>query len=178
MLSRQDKAKKIERFGAWVERSQAILIAENAGLTVQDMETLRLRMRDNGGNAQVMKNTLAKRVLSGGRFDALTAHLSGALIYGVGDDAAKIAKVFTDLARDNGKFIVRGGALPQKEVLDTAAVMALARLPSRDQLLAMLAGTLQAPIAKLAGTLNAVPSGLARALRAVAEQKADSNSGN
>lgn len=173
MLSRENKAQKITRFSACVEKSAALVVAENAGLTAQDMEALRRKMRDSGGSAQVVKNTLAKRVLAGGKFAALADSLSGALVYGAGEDPAKLAKVFADLARDNPKFTVRGGVLADKAAMDAAAVGALAKLPPREQLLAQLMGTMQAPVAKFVGTLSAVPGGFARALAALRDQRAD-----
>ncbi|MCH9705736.1 MAG: 50S ribosomal protein L10 [Proteobacteria bacterium] len=173
MLSKASKEKKIARFSEWVDGAEAILIAENAGLTVQNMEALRKKVRADGGNAQVIKNTLAKRVLSGGRFDSLAHNLSGPLIYGVGNDPAKIAKVFVDAARENPKFIVRAGGMPDKSVMDVAEITALAKLPPREVLLAKLLGTMQAPVAKFVQTLHAVPSGFARALAAVRDQKSE-----
>lgn len=181
MLSRENKVEKIARFGERVEQAQAVIIAENTGLTVSEMEALRQKLRESGGSAQVVKNTLAKRVLEssgGGRFAALNDHLKGPLIYGIGDDAAKVAKIFVDVARDNPKLVVRGGALPEKAAMDVAAVTALAKLPSREQLLAKLMGTMQAPIANFVGVLHAVPSGFVRALAAVRDQKAEGNGGN
>lgn len=174
MLSRENKAQKIAHFGAQVEAAAAVIIAENAGLTAQEMEALRNQLRAEGCSAQVVKNTLAKRVLSGGRFAALGEQLRGPLVYGTGADAVKVAKIFTDAARANPKFIVRGGVLPEKDAMDTAAVAALAKLPSREQLLAQLAGTLQAPMGKLLGTLNALPTGLVRALAAVRDKHSTS----
>ena len=171
MLSKEDKARKVAQFTSQVEAAGAVIIAENAGLTAQEMEALRNRMRAEGCRAQVVKNTLAKRVLGGGHFAALGEHLNGPLVYGVGEDAVKVAKIFTDAARANPKFIVRGGALPQKDALDAAAVSALAKLPGREQLLAKLMGTMQAPVGKLLGTLNALPTGLVRALAAVRDQQ-------
>ena len=175
MLSRENKAQKIDRFSERVAQSEAIIIAENAGLSVQDMESLRGELKRDSAYAQVMKNTLAKRVLAGSRFDGLCAHLSGPLVYGGGKDPAQVAKIFTGLAKRNPKFIIRGGALADQEVLDAAAVQSLAQLPSREQLLAKLAGTMQAPLSRFVTVLHAVPSGFVRALAAVRNQKSDTD---
>lgn len=178
MLSRDGKAEKIARLGERLQGAEAVIVAENAGLTAQDMEALRARMRECGGSAQVVKNTLAKRALEGGPFSALVPHLSRPLIYGIGPDPAQVAKAINDVAVKNPKLIIRGGALPEAAAMDVAAVQVLAKLPPREQLLAMLVGTMQAPIAKFVGTLSAVPSSFARALAAVRDQKADGNGGN
>jgi large subunit ribosomal protein L10 len=87
-------------------------------------------------------------------------------VYGIAQDPVSGAKVLAEFARDNERFVIKGGAMPNA-LMSPADVKALATLPSREELLAKLAGTLQAPIAKLARTLNEVPGKLARALAAV-----------
>lgn len=177
MLSKQDKTKKIADFKERLDAAEVLIIAENSGLSAKAMETLRLQLREAGGRAQVVKNTLARRALAGGRFEALTGQLNGALVYGTGKDPAQVAKIFSDLARDNPKFIVRGGAMAEQAAMDGAEVTALAKLPPRDQLIAQLMGTMQAPIGKFAATLQALPGGLARALAALKDKKAESDGG-
>ena len=122
----------------------------------------------------MVKNTLAKRVIDGGKFAAILPEISGALIYGCGEDAAAVAKVFVDAAKKNPKLVVCGGALANNAAqMDAAAVAALAALPAREQLLAQLLGAMQAPVAKLAQLLHEVPASLARALQAARRARAD-----
>lgn len=173
MQSREDKQIKMSQLSSRLAGAQALIIAENAGLTAAEMEDLRKKMRTGHGSAQVVKNTLARRTLANGAFAALADELKGPLIYGIGEDPAAAAKIIVDTARDNPKLIVRGGVLGDGVIMDRAAVVALAGLPDRATLLAKLAATIQAPIAGLAQALNGVPAGLVRALAALKE-KADS----
>lgn len=150
--------------------AEAVIVAQNNGLVAGEMAALRDKLRESGARARVMKNTLARRALSDSPFAALSEGLSGPLIYGAGPDPAALAKVFRDLAGENDKLILRGGAL-KDSALDAAGVRALADLPGREQLLAMLAGTMSAPAAKLVRTLNEVPTKFVRALAAVRDAK-------
>ena len=151
--------------------AEAVVVAQNNGLAAGDMAALRNQLRESGARARVVKNTLARRALSDSPFAPLAENLSGPLVYGAGPDPAALAKVFRDLAKENEKLVVRGGAL-KNAAMDAAAVEALANLPGREQLLAQLAGTMNAPASKLVRTLNEIPSKLARALAAVRDAKA------
>ena len=173
MISRDKKGEIIAQMRDRLVAAQALVIAENAGLTAAQMAQLRINTKEVGGSAQVVKNTLAKRACDGTPFAAAAAQFSGPLIYGVGEDSAQLAKVFADMAKKNDKLIIRGGAL-QNEALDAEGVRALASLPSREQLLAMVAAVCAAPMTYLARALNEVPSSLARALGEAARKKEES----
>jgi large subunit ribosomal protein L10 len=94
----------------------------------------------------------------------------GPLIYGIGPDPVAVAKVLSTFAKDNDKLVVKGGAMANY-VMDINGVKALATMPSRDELLARLLGTMQAPIAQFVRTLNEVPTKFVRGLAAVRDQK-------
>ena len=96
--------------------------------------------------------------------------MSGPLAYGIGTDPVAVAKVLNDFAKGNEKFVIRAGAMPG-QVMSAKDVAALAALPSREELLAKLVGTMQAPIAKLVRTLNEVPAKFVRTLAAVKDSK-------
>ena len=171
MITREAKQEKINAFTARVESAQALIIAENTGLTAADMAALRARLAGCQARAQVVKNTLARRVLKDGKFKAVQDKLSGPLVYGVGEDAAALAKAFVDTARENEKLVIRGGVLSDAADMDAAGVVALSSLPSRQELLGLLAGTMQAPIASFVRVLNEVPTSFVRALAAVRDKK-------
>ena len=156
--------------------AEAVIVAQNNGLAAGDMAALRDQLRESGARARVVKNTLARRALNDSPFAPLAEKLSGPLVYGAGPDPAALAKVFRDLAKENERLVVRGGAL-RNAAMDAAAVEALANLPGRGQLLAQLAGTMNAPASKLVRTLNEIPSKLARALAAVRDAKASGGDG-
>lgn len=91
-------------------------------------------------------------------------------MYGISEDPVAAAKVLNDFAKKNDLFVIKSGAI-SNEKLDAGAIKALASLPSREELLAKLMGTMQAPITKFVSTLNEVPSKFVRGLAAVRDQK-------
>jgi len=94
----------------------------------------------------------------------------GPIVYGISTDPVAVAKVLNDFAKSNDKFVIKSGAMPHK-VMSASNIEALASLPSREELLAKLLGTMQAPIAKFVRTLNEVPTKFVRGLAAVRDQK-------
>ncbi|MFT0532064.1 50S ribosomal protein L10 [Castellaniella hirudinis] len=169
-LNRQEKAVVIEEVSAEIGRAQSIVIAEYRGLDVASVTVLRKTARESGVYLRVLKNTLVRRALAGTPFEGLSAQLTGPLIYAISNDPVSAAKVLADFAKTNGKLVISGGALPNS-LLDQDGVKALATMPSRDELLSMLMGTMQAPITQFVRTLNEVPTKFVRGLAAVRDQK-------
>ncbi|ARP84240.1 50S ribosomal protein L10 [Bordetella genomosp. 9] len=170
-LNRQEKAVVIEEVSAQVAKAQSIVIAEYRGLDVASVTVLRKTARQSGVYLRVLKNTLARRAVDGTAFESLSKQLTGPLIYGISADPVAPAKVLSDFAKTNDKLVIKGGSLPNN-LLNQEGVKALATLPSRDELISKLMGTMQAPIAQFARTLNEVPTKFARGLAAVRDQKA------
>jgi large subunit ribosomal protein L10 len=154
-LSRNDKAAAVEDVGKHIARAQTLALAEYRGLTVEHLNVLRKQARDKGVYLHVLKNTLARRAVAGTTFEVAKDAMVGPLIYGFSDDAVAAAKVISDFARGNEKLIVKGGVYAGK-ALDANGVKALAAIPSRDVLIAQIAGMLRSPIQRLAGVLAAV----------------------
>ncbi|WP_298014839.1 50S ribosomal protein L10 [uncultured Castellaniella sp.] len=169
-LNRQEKAVVIEEVAAEVSRAQSIIVAEYRGLDVASVTVLRKTARESGVYLRVLKNTLVRRALSGTPFDGLSAQLTGPLIYGISTDPVAAAKVLSDFAKTNDKLVITGGALPNS-LLNQDGVKALATMPSREELLSKLLGTMQAPIAQFVRTLNEVPTKFVRGLAAIRDQK-------
>jgi large subunit ribosomal protein L10 len=165
-LSLEQKQAVVAEIASQLAKAQAVIVAENRGLSVEAVTSLRAKARKSGLYLRVLKNTLARRAVKGTPFEALTGQLSGPLVYGIAQDPVSGAKVLAEFAKENELFVIKGGAMPNA-MMSSTDIKALATLPSREQLLAKLAGTLQAPIAKLARTLNEVPGKFARALAAV-----------
>jgi len=170
-LNRQEKAVVIEEVSAQVADAQSIVTAEYRGLDVASVTVLRKTARQSGVYLRVLKNTLVRRAVAGTAFEPLAAQLTGPLVYGISKDPVGAAKVLADFAKSNDKLVIRGGALPGS-VLDQDGVKALATMPSREELLAKLLGTMQAPITQFVRTLNEVPTKFVRGLAAVRDQKA------
>ncbi len=169
-LNREGKQAIVEEISAQVAKAQGIVIAEYRGLTVGAMTNLRRQARESGVYLKVLKNTLARRAVQGTSFEALTEKLVGPLIYGISADPVATAKVLNEFARTNENFVIKGGALPMA-VISAAEVKTLATMPSREELLSKLMGTMQAPIQKFVSTLNEVPARVVRTVAAVRDQK-------
>ena len=169
-LNLQQKQAVVAEVAKQVAGAQAIVMVENRGMAVADMTKLRAKARASGVYFRVVKNTLVRRAVVDTPFASLAEKMVGPLAYGIGSDPVAVAKVLNDFAKGNDKFVIAGGAMPG-QVLSAKDIASLAGLPSREELLARLLGTLQAPVAKFARTLNEVPSKFARALAAVRDAK-------
>ena len=156
----------VAQIAAQVAKAQRVIVAENRGLPVEVVTSLRAKARKSGLSLRVLKNTLARRAVKGTPFEKLTEQMSGPLMYGIAQDPVAGAKVLSEFAKDNELFVIRGGAMADT-LMSVKDVKALATMPSRDELLAKLVGTLQAPIVKLARTMNEVPGRFVRTLAAV-----------
>jgi large subunit ribosomal protein L10 len=169
-LNLEEKQAVVREVSAQVAGAQAIVLAEYRGLEVGNMTELRRRARGSGVYLRVLKNTLARRAVKDTPFAKLADQMVGPLVYGISSDPVATAKVMNEFAKGNEKFVIRAGAMPNA-VISAKEIAALASLPSREELLSKLMGTMQAPIAKFVRTLNEVPSKFVRALAAVRDAK-------
>ena len=170
-LNLEQKKAVVVEVSEQVSTAQAIVVAEYRGLKVGEMTALRAQARKSGVYLRVLKNTLVRRAVEGTPFSGLANEMVGPLVFGISSDPVSAAKVLSDFAKANDKFIIKAGAMPN-QVMDVKGVQALASLPSREELLAKLLGTMQAPVAKFVRTLNEVPTKFVRGLAAVRDQKA------
>jgi large subunit ribosomal protein L10 len=169
-LNLEEKQAVVAEIGAQVAQAQAIVVAEYRGLGVAAMTDLRKQARGSGVYLRVLKNTLARRAVAETPFAGLSDKMVGPLAYGICSDPVKVAKVLHEFARSNDKFVIKAGALAN-QVMSAKDVASLASMPSRDELIAKLMGTMQAPIATFVRTLNEVPGRFVRTLAAVRDQK-------
>jgi large subunit ribosomal protein L10 len=154
-LNRSEKEAVITEVTKLAAKAQTMVMAEYRGITVADMTKLRTQARGSGVTLSVLKNTLARRALAGGPFEAVASQMTGPLIYGFSLDAVAAAKVVVDFAKTNDKLVVRGGANAGM-ALDSEGVKRLASIPPKEVLLAQLVGLLQSPIARTARVLSAL----------------------
>ena len=154
-LNRNEKAAVVTDVAAQVARSQTLALAEYRGLTVDHLNKLRREARDKGVYLHVLKNTLARRAVTGTPFECAAESMVGPLIYGFSEDAVAAAKVIADFAKGNDKLIVKAGAYAGK-ALNADGVKALASIPSKEVLLSQLAGLLKSPIQRTAAVLAAL----------------------
>src|SRR2546421_4179441 len=160
----------VAEVAAKLAAAQAVIVAEYRGLDVGRVTQLRAKARMSGLYLRVLKNTLARRAVKGTPFEKLTDKLVGPLMYGIAADPVAGAKVMSEFAKDNELFVIRAGAM-SNSVMSDKDVKALALLPSREELLARLMGTIQAPVAKLVRTMNEVPAKFVRTLAAYRDSK-------
>lgn len=150
--------------------ANAAILADYRGLTVAQISELRHQARLSGVEVRVVKNTLARRSISGSTFECLLDYFVGPLLVTSSLDPVAAAKVASKFARSNDAFKIKIGAM-NGDLIDEQTIMKLAALPGRDELLASLAATFRAPLDTIARTLNEVPSKFVRGLAAVRDQK-------
>lgn len=169
-LNLDDKKAVVAEVSAEVAGAQSIIVAEYRGLEVGDVTALRANARKANVYLRVLKNTLVRRAVAGTPFEGLADKMVGPLIYGISKDPVGAAKLLHDFGKSNQKLVVKAGAMPNY-VMDAEGVKALASMPSREELLSKLLGTMQAPITQFVRTLNEVPTKFVRGLAAVRDAK-------
>jgi len=169
-LNLEQKQAVVAEVAAQLAKAQAVIVAEYRGLDVARVTQLRSKARKSGLYLRVLKNTLARRAVKGTPFEQLSDQMVGPLMYGIAADPVAGAKVIAEFAKDNELFVIRGGAMANTK-MSAKDIKALALLPSREELIARLMGTMQAPVAKLVRTMNEVPGKFARTLAAYRDSK-------
>ena len=149
----------------------AMWVVDYCGLTVKDIQALRTAIRESGASLKVYKNTLMHIAREESNLPTLDDMLAGpsAFVF-AGNDVAAAAKAVKTFAKANKNLEIKGG-LMEGEQVSAAQVEAIASLPSREELLAQIAGAISGVARGLAVALNGVPSGLAQVTKAVADQK-------
>jgi large subunit ribosomal protein L10 len=169
-MDRAQKAVSIETLKGVFSDAGAVVVTHYLGLTVAEMTDLRGRLRKEGASLKVVKNRLAQKALNGAG-EGANALFKGPVAIAYGPDVTSAAKVATQYAKDNEKFIVVG-ALMGEQVLDAKGVGALAKLPSLDELRSQLIGLINSPATKIAGVLQAPAAQLDRVFSAYASKDA------
>ena len=171
---RPEKVAVIDEVRGRLDESDAAILTEYRGLRVKDLAALRRSLRSTGGEYKIYKNTLVRRAAHDSGLEGLDPLLTGPTgITFVSGDAAAVAKVLRDFSRTNPLLVIKGGLLGEK-VIGASETTALADLPSREVLLAQLAGAIAAPLQQFAGLLQALPRNLAYGLAALRDQLAQS----
>jgi len=167
-MLRSEKENVVSTMTDYFGKSKASFIVDFKGLTVEQVTTLRKKLRGVQAEMKVVRNTLAKRALmkDSKREGILKDQLTGtnAFVFAY-EDVSATAKLITEFAKDNEKMQLKIGEM-DGQALDKSRIEALAKLPSKEVLRAQFLGVLNAPATKFVGTLAAVPSGFARLLNA------------
>jgi large subunit ribosomal protein L10 len=169
---RPDKAAVVDQVRGQFEDSNGAILTEYRGLKVHELAGLRRSLRSNGGEYKIYKNTLVRLAAKQSGLEALEEMLVGPTgITFVKGDAAAVAKVLRDYSRTNPLLLIKGGVLGDK-VIGAKETAALAELPSREVLLAQMAGAIAAPMQQLAALMKALPQNLAYGIAALRDKKA------
>lgn len=150
--------------------SGSVVVCHYAGLTVAEMQDFRAQMRSAGGKVRVAKNRLARIALEGKPSEGLKRHLVGQTVLAYAEDPVSPAKVVEAYAKKNEKLVIVGGAMGA-EILDADGVRALAKMPSREEVLSSIVGALMAPGANLAAAITAPATNIAGILKTMTEKE-------
>ncbi|WP_224817170.1 50S ribosomal protein L10 [Hasllibacter sp. MH4015] len=170
-MDRAQKEKVVEELGQIFESSGVVVVAHYQGLTVAEMQDLRGRVRDAGGAVRVAKNKLAKIALEGTPAAGIADLMGGMTVLAYSEDPVAAAKAADDFAKDNDKYVILGGAMGEN-ILDTDGVKAVAKMPSREELIASIVGCIGAPASNIAGAIGAPASNIASILSTIEEKAA------
>ena len=169
--SRASKSAAVKEIQVKLAESDAAVLTEYRGLTVSELAQLRQSLRGASTEYKVFKNTLARLAVEGAGRPELLPLLSGPTAFAfVRGDAVEAAKAFRAFGAENPALVIKGGLLGDR-FLTPADVAALAKVPPRDDLLAMLAGAFQAPLTKTAGLLQAFTRNMAYGVKAYLDQR-------
>jgi large subunit ribosomal protein L10 len=170
-MNRDQKQAFVEELNAKLAGANAFYLTDFTGMSVKQMTKFRNRLRSEGVEYVVVKNTLAQRALADLELPDIGSFFAGPTGLVIGTDPVAAAKVLSDFAREfDNKPAIKFGIVERKEVAPEQ-VKQLAELPSREVLLAQIAGGLQAPMARLAGGMQNLLGGFARAVDALRQQR-------
>ena len=169
-MKREEKVRVIEELAEKLRGGSAVLV-DYQGMDVAQSTQLRARSREAGVEFVVAKNTLTRRAAGEAGVEDLSEYLVGPTALAFSEDPVASAKLMAEFADRVESFALKGGFLEGGRVLDEAGVVALSRLPGREQLLAQVVGGISSPLTGLVNVLNNTVQGLVVALNQIAEQK-------
>lgn len=173
-LTRTQKNEKVQDLSQALQSSNGLYLADLSGMSVEVVTRFRQACRDKNVQIEVIKNTLIARATEGTQFEPIRPYLEGptAVLVSSSDDAVAPARVLDKFIRENKLPKIKAACL-EGIVYDEEGVKQLSNLPTRDELIAMLARALNAPLTNLAGVLNATARNLAHVLQEVAKKKGE-----
>lgn len=171
-LSRAQKEDLVSSYRQGVAKATHAFLVDYKGVSVPQATDLRNRVRESGGEYMVIKNRLLLRAIDGAALEELREHIEGpvAVAYCDGDPVA-LAKALVAFAKDVPAFEFKAG-LVEGSVMAAAEILEMAKLPSRDDLIAKFLFLLQSPISRFVSALGAIPQQLVTVLRQIGQEKA------
>ena len=172
-MATQEKIAEVQAITERMEGAQSLILANYSGLSVEQMTKFRVECRAKAIDCRVVKNRLAKIACDNADVAEIKDYFKGptAILFGL-ESQIDAAKVLVDFAADNEAMQIKGGFV-DGQLLDPNQVVALSKVPSKEELYAKMMGSINSPITGVAMATNAVVAGLARVIDAVAKQKAE-----
>ncbi len=167
------EAKKVvvEEITEKIKAAKSLILVDYNKLTVAEVSALRNKCREANCEYKVYKNTLVRKALNDLGYHDFDADLNGPTAIAFGADETSAARVMLAASKDYEEKIVIKSAFVDSAYVDKAGVKALATMPSKEELIAKMLGSMQAPLSNFAGVLNNLVAGIVRVLGAIAEQK-------
>ena len=174
-ITKERKEEVLAAYEDWMKRSQAVILVEYTGAKMKDLDGIRAKVRESGGEFHILKNTLARRAFASSGMELPQDYLvkSTAVSFAF-TDPASTAKALNEATKGKEFLKVKGGFM-SGQALDAAQVKALADMPPLPVVRAQLLGMLQAPAGKLARTIAEPARGLAAVIKAFTEKASEAN---
>lgn len=170
-MPNQQNLNLVEKIKDNLKGSNGVVLADFKGMTVLELQTLRKKVMKDGGSSKIMKNTLLRLALKDNNMPGMDSHLKeNTILFSSKDDVLRMLKVLADFAKDNEKFKLKAGFV-DGAVLDKDAVIAMSKLPSRKELLSMIAGNVNGVISNFVGTLNSMITTLVGTIEAIEKKR-------
>jgi len=166
-FSKQHKNVMLKSYEKWLSQSQAVFVLEYSKMSMKDVDALRSKVRDAGGQLHVVKNTLMSIALDKANFEHKTIAGTSLMAFAVNDVPA-VAKVFLEVTKNSEVYKLKGGYMDGREV-SADNIKSLAELPPLPVMRAKLLGLLQAPAGKLVRTINEPARSLAYVFKAYSQ---------
>ena len=168
-MDRKQKQEMITMLEGIFDSSGSVVMAEYSGMTVAELTDLRAKLRENGATIKIVKNRLAKIALKGRPAEGVAELFKGPVAIAYAEDIISAPKVAVKFAKDSDLFTILGGFMGE-EVIDVAGIETLSKLPSREELIGMVAARLLGQASEIGSRLNAPGSALAGAISVIEEQ--------
>ncbi len=172
-LSRDQKTNQVAWFESVLNDNEVVVVIKNAGMTVAQASDLRNKMREAGGGVKVVKNRLAKIAIGDRPGAEFKEHFSGPTFVAYSEDPVTAPKVVVKWVKDNEKLEVAEilGGLMGETALDAKGVDSLSKMPSREEVLSQISGSLTAPWTNLSGAIGAPAANIAGCLKTMTEKE-------
>jgi large subunit ribosomal protein L10 len=169
-MARSKKEESVEWIGNVFDTHEVVVVVHNLGLTVSEISALRNDMREAGGGMKVVKNRLVKIAVKGKSGEKISDLFTGPTVLCYSEDPITAPKIVAEFAKQNDRLVLLGGVMGETP-LDEKGVVALSKMPSREEVLSQIVGCLMAPGANIAGAITAPGANLASITKTLAERE-------